>query len=283
MARPDGAIAPDADAASATAASGRSERRDAPMLHELPQAVAALRSIARGGRGGTVGQAALPPGSGAMRDLSGLALARLMHNYGLPALRSGFAATPDEAILVADGIGYPVSLSAVLSAQDGTAVTPPPTVDLRDANALRSAAERMSREAANSASAPVLEGFRVQESPTGDAFVVAVAADPEFGPFIALGAGAAAREAAQRLVVHLLPIDVDDAREMLRNPALSSWPQAAESDALAEAITALSRFFLEHRRWLDSVEIAPLIVLRAGTQVRVGNLRIARAQPFSNR
>lgn len=275
MARQDGAVAPTADAGPATLASAHPGGCDAPMLHELPQTVTALRDIVRGAER----KAVLPPVTGAMRDLSGLALARLMHNYGLPALRSGFAATPDEAALIAGGIGYPVSLSAVVSATGASTATPPMVAGLGDANAVRAAAERMTRGASGLVTA--LEGFRVQESPLGDVFAVGIAAPAEFGPFIALGPGTSSREAAHRLVVRTLPVDADGARDLLRALPVQVRRASAGGDALPGAIVALSRFFLEHRRWLAGVEVAPLFVLAEGTQVRVGNVRIARGGPFS--
>ena len=47
-------------------------------------------------------------------------------------------------------------------------------------------------------------------------------------------------------------------------------------DALKNAITALSDYFLENRSWLEEIEINPLMVLAEGKGVRAVDVRPVR-------
>jgi len=153
---------------------------------------------------------------------------------------------------------------------------------LRDAAAVRSAAEAMrARLAAHDAGARV-EGFLVQEMVDGLEMILGVREDPQFGPFMVAGLGGVAVEAVRDVAIRLLPIDEPVARDMLRSlrgaallAAYRGRP-ARDIDAVVSAMTGLSRLFLDHRPWLSDLEINPLMVLAQGQGVRAVDVRLIR-------
>ncbi|MBI4292747.1 MAG: acetate--CoA ligase family protein [Betaproteobacteria bacterium] len=252
------------------------ENRAAPFLHELPKTVRALHALARGSKARRSDPIALGPASGKEYNLSGFALNRLLHSYGITVRRSVFAGTPDESVAIADGIGFPVALK-IISPQvaHGSGIAE----KLADSNALRSTAEAMTSALRSRHGEPIVDGYFVQEVATGVELIVGVGADAKLGPFMVAGIGSAASEAVDDLTVGLLPVAEDDARNMLESLSGTSLGAAAEKSpdvtAAAQAMEGLSRFFLDHRQWLTGVELSPLIVLGEGDGVRVGNVRIA--------
>ncbi len=250
----------------------------APFLHELPETVRALHALARGSKARRSDRIALGPAGGKEYNLSGFALNRLLHSYGITVRRSAFAGTPDESVAIADGIGFPVALK-IISPQvaHGSGIAE----KLADGNALRSTAEAMTSVLRSRHGEPIVDGYFVQEVATGVELIVGVGADAKLGPFMVAGIGSAAREAVDDLTVGLLPVTEDDARNMLESLSGTSLFVCAAAEkspdvtAAAQAMEGLSRFFLDHRPWLNGVELSPLIVLGEGDGVRVGNVRIA--------
>jgi acetyltransferase len=60
--------------------------------------------------------------------------------------------------------------------------------------------------------------------------------------------------------------------------ALDAFRGRAPRDrkGLAHAIAGLSRFFLDHRHWLEEIEINPLMVLEDGAGVRAVDVRAVK-------
>jgi acetyltransferase len=80
----------------------------------------------------------------------------------------------------------------------------------------------------------------------------------------------------------LLPVDEDDAAEMLRSlkaaPLFGAFRGRRPRDlgAAARALAGLSRLFLEYRPFLADLEINPLMVLAEGEGVRAVDVRLVR-------
>jgi len=79
-------------------------------------------------------------------------------------------------------------------------------------------------------------------------------------------------------------VDANEAREMLDElrgaAALAGFrgQKPRDVDALVAAIVGLSEFFLDHRSWLQEIEINPLIVLAEGEGVRAVDVRPVRRE-----
>jgi succinyl-CoA synthetase beta subunit len=196
--------------------------------------------------------------------------------------QSAFAKTLDEAAAQAARLGFPVALKIVSPQASHKTEVGGVALGLRDAAAVRSAAEAMrARLAAHDAGARV-EGFLVQEMVDGLEMILGVREDPQFGPFMVAGLGGVAVEAVRDVAIRLLPIDEATARDMLQSlrgaallAAFRGRP-ARDIDAVVSAMTGLSRLFLDHRPWLSDLEINPLMVLAQGQGVRAVDVRLIR-------
>jgi hypothetical protein len=98
--------------------------------------------------------------------------------------------------------------------------------------------------------------------------VIGIKRDPVFGPVVMFGLGGVYVEVLKDVILRLAPVDRDSASEMIRRikgfPLLAGarGKPAADLDALADAIVALSRFGVAHA--VASAEINPFIALPKG-------------------
>ena len=119
----------------------------------------------------------------------------------------------------------------------------------------------------------------MQEMVSGVEVLVGARTDPLYGPMLVLGAGGTMVELMRDVALSLLPVDETKIRDMIEGlklkDQLAGWrgAAAADTDALVKAVLGLSEFFLDHRTWLDDIEINPLMVLPKGDGVRAVDVR----------
>lgn len=172
----------------------------------------------------------------------------LLGCFGLPVAEYGLAHTEQEAVSIAEKIGYPVVLKLssrrLVHKTDIGGVK----VNLTDPEAVGQAFRAVSEAAARHRLDDPDCGVLVQKmSPPGIEVMCGATSDPQFGPLIAFGLGGVMVEALGDICFRLAPVTVADAREMLRTPKGSAMLRGfrgrppCDLGALEEAILRLSR------------------------------------------
>ncbi len=256
-----------------------------PFIHGLPETVRALQSLVRYAEALRRDVAPLRAPRGRAEDLTGAARDALLAAHGLPVPRSARAATPEAAGAEAARIGFPVALKIVSPQASHKTEVGGVALSLRDAGAVRDAAEQMAKRLAAQDPRAELEGFLVQEMVDGLEIILGVREDPQFGPFMLVGLGGVAVEVMRDVAIRLLPVNEAIAREMIA--ALRGAPlfgafrgrPARDTDAVVRAMTGLSDIFLDHRAYLSDLEINPLIVREAGRGVCAVDVRLVGRKP----
>jgi acyl-CoA synthetase (NDP forming) len=251
-----------------------------PYIQGLPETVRALQGLVRYAATLRRGAARLPPPRGRREDLAGDRLNALLAEHGLPPPRSALARTPEEAATRAAEIGFPVALKIVSPQASHKTDVGGVTLGLRDEAAVHAAATAMAARLAAHVPGARVDGFLLQEMVDGLEMIMGVREDAQFGPVLLVGLGGVMVEVMRDVAIRLLPVDDDDAREMLQSlrgaPLLDAFrgrpPRDAE--ALVRAMTGVSRLFADHRPWLSDFEINPLIVLARGDGVRAVDVRL---------
>jgi acetyl coenzyme A synthetase (ADP forming)-like protein len=137
--------------------------------------------------------------------------------FGLPVLEGRVAGDAEEAVRVAEAVGYPVvvklaSRSLVHKSEwDGVQVR------LENAAAVRRACEHIRARLESAQQLSALDGFLVQPMvTTGIEVMVGVTEDPLFGPLIAFGLGGVHVEILRDVVFRITPLTDRDATEMVK-------------------------------------------------------------------
>ncbi len=142
---------------------------------------------------------------------------QILTAYGLQIPRSEIAATPDEAVEIANQIGYPVVLKIaspdILHKTDVGGVK----VGLSNAEQLRDAYELMVYRAHRYLPQAHLWGCLVQQMVPagGQEILVGMNRDPQFGPLVTFGLGGIYVETLKDVTFRIAPFSVQSAEKML--------------------------------------------------------------------
>ena len=190
---------------------------------------------------------------------------RLLADAGVPYGDGGTAVTADEAVAVADRLGYPCVLKAIdpglLHKSDAGGVA----VGLADAASVRAAADDM----LDRLRPELLFVEQQADLRDGIELVVGAARDPRFGPILLVGLGGVLVEVLADSALALAPIDPAEAEQLLRSlrgAALLDGVRgrpAVDLAAASRVIAALSLVAAEHPE-ISELEINPLIVTPRG-------------------
>ena len=256
-----------------------------PFIQGLPETVRALQGLVRYAAALRRGVSAMDAPRGRAENLAGARFDALLAEHGLTTPKSTLANSVEEAGAAAVRIGFPVAAKIVSPEASHKTEVGGVALALRDAAAVRAAAETMTARLAAHDPRARVEGFLVQEMVDGLEMIVGVREDPQFGPFMLVGLGGVMVEVMRDVAIRLLPIDKVIARDMIRSLRGASMldgfrgRSVRDVDAVVRAMIGLSRLFIDHRPWLSDLEINPLIVLAKDEGVRAVDIRAVSRKP----
>ena len=205
---------------------------------------------------------------------------KVLDRAGLAVAPGGVAETADEAVGIAEEIGYPVavklaSVEIVHKTEIGGV-----KLDLEDADAVRGAFEEIERRLAEEGRSGAMQGALVQPMLGGGAEVMmGMSTDPVFGPVLAFGMGGIHVEVLRDVAFRVCPLTDRDAAEMVREirgyrllQGYRGHP-AADVEALEEALLRLSRA-VEHVEAIAEIDLNPVFALEPGEGYRIVDARI---------
>jgi acetyltransferase len=192
----------------------------------------------------------------------------LIESYGIATARPHPAATADDAVEIADRIGYPVVVkinSADISHKTDVGGV---ALDLKDAGMVRSSVEGILAAAARHRPEAHLDGVTVQtmvDSRDAVELIVGVKKDPVFGTVMMVGMGGIAAELLGDRTLGFPPLNERLARQMLES--LKIWPlfqgyrgrPAVNVERLIEDLIRLSYLAADYPE-ITELDINPLLV-----------------------
>lgn len=245
------------DAAEAAAFVGEAWRGPAPAAVGVAAApTSALPDIFPSGgemSGRTDGEARLSPA------LDEAAAKALLRGFGLRVPRGTRAATAEDAVAAASGIGFPVALKALGIAHKSEAGAV--RLDLADEAAVHAAAAGL---------AGLGSGLYVEAMVPGGVaeLIVGIVRDPLFGPVMTVGSGGVLVELLKDTATLLLPASRGEIEAALRGlrlfPLLDGFRGRPRADlgAALDAIAGIAGFALAHADRIEELDVNPLIVCR---------------------
>jgi len=209
----------------------------------------------------------LPAGS--LNEIDAMAA---LAKVGVPVNASKLAKTADEAAKAAESVGYPVALKVVSG--DILHKTDVGGVKLRlaDAAAVKEAFGEIMAQVPRHMPTAKIDGCLVAPMVGGGGVetILGVTNDPVFGPVVMFGLGGVLVEALGDVSFRVAPFDEAEAHVMIREirtfKVLEGIRGAPPSDidAIAKALSALSKFAAAHRDQIVSIEANPFLVRAKG-------------------
>jgi acetyl coenzyme A synthetase (ADP forming)-like protein len=213
-------------------------------------------------------------------ELGELEAREVMAAYGLRLPESQLARSPEEAVSIAERIGYPVVLKLsspdILHKSDVGGVQ----VGLENADAVRNAYEVIEYRARRYQPNADIRGVLVQEQAAkGRECLVGISRDPQFGPLVGFGLGGIYVEVLKDVVFRVAPISRQEAEEQVRSirsfPILSGVRGQAPADleSIVDTLLRISQLVTDFPEIVE-MDINPLMVYDQGEGSLVLDARI---------
>jgi acyl-CoA synthetase (NDP forming) len=154
-----------------------------------------------------------------MKKLSDSKTRAIMKKFGIPFVKQFLTKTEEHAVLHAKKIGFPVVLKIsspdILHKTDVGGVA----IDIGNEEELRDAYRKMIRNVRKKKPKAKIDGVIVQEMVPRDSreLIIGGRRDPQFGPVIMFGLGGVWVEALKDVSFRLIPIDRNDAKNMIKD------------------------------------------------------------------
>lgn len=213
---------------------------------------------------------------GAVRAINEAEAKAWLRAAGVELPDSGVAHSADEAVRLAERIGYPVGAKVVSAAITHKSDVGGVVLNLADAAQVRDAWARIHHAVARAAPSAQIEGVLIEAmAPSGGVeTLIGVTRDPVFGPVLTFGLGGVHVELLRDVARRVLPLSRREAAAMVREirsfallDGLRGRP-LADVPALVELLLKVSDFVAAHPGQIDEMDLNPVWVGPLGQGAR---------------
>jgi acetyltransferase len=207
----------------------------------------------------------------------------VLRAYGFNVPESRLAKTPEEAVEIAEEIGYPVVMKIaspdILHKTDVGGVK----LNLGSAGDVRDAFDLMVYRAGRYMPDARIWGCQVQQmAPEGREILLGMSRDPQFGPLVAFGLGGIYVEALKDVAFRVAPFSRREAEQMIRE--IRSYPllegvrgePPADHEAMVDALLRISQLVTDFPEIVE-LDINPLMVFEEGRGAMAIDMRLVLA------
>ncbi len=207
----------------------------------------------------------------------------VLEAYGFTVPQSHLAETPEDAIKIADEMGYPVVIKIaspdILHKTDVGGVK----LNLRSPDDVRDAFDLMVYRAGRYVPDANIWGCQVQQMVSGGREVLlGMSRDPQFGPLVAFGLGGIYVEALKDVTFRVAPFSRQEADEMIRE--IRAYPllegvrgePPADHEAMVDALLRISQLVTDFPEIVE-LDINPLMVFEEGRGAMAIDMRLVLA------
>lgn len=224
-------------------------------------------------------------------ELSGNEAKAVLHAFGIPTNLAVAARSPNEALVVAESIGFPVAMKIdspdISHKSDVSGVR----LHINGAEAMRRTYQELIASVEQQRPGIRISGVtieRMYHKPNGRELLIGVLRDPAFGPVITFGAGGTTVEVLRDRAVALPPLNRFVARDLMRQTRVYALLQAfrnlpaADLDALEHVLLRVSELACELPE-IHELDINPLIVDERGALAVDARISVGYHAPGPNR
>ena len=207
----------------------------------------------------------------------------ILRAYGFNIPDGGLAASAEEAVELADRIGYPVVMKVaspdIIHKSDFGGVR----LDLSNAEQVADAYDLITLRIMRRAPEARIDGVYIEKmAGRGREVIIGMVRDQQFGPMLMFGLGGIFVEVMKDVTFHLAPITADEAMTMLRNTRSYEMLKGARGQGsvdltiVAEGLQRISQLVTDFPQ-INELDINPFIVGPMGADPVVADARITLA------
>lgn len=191
---------------------------------------------------------------------------RLLSAYGIRVCRDGEAANIEEAVALAEKIGYPVVMKLNSKKISHKTDVGGVRVGIENADQLRAEYTDLVDKLSAKGLMDGFEGVVIQEMVKSDReMVCGCAKDPQYGPMMMFGLGGVFVEVMKDVTFRLAPLCVEDAEDMIRSVKAYKLLEGArgstraQMDKIQQTLLRLSQLVIDYP-FIDELDINPLMI-----------------------
>jgi len=204
----------------------------------------------------------------------------ILRAYDLSIPDGALAGSPEEAVEIAERIGFPVAMKVVSTEIVHKSDVGGVKLNVADAEDVRDTFDLLTLRVGRRAPQAHLEGVYVEKMcGQGLQVILGVTCDPKFGPLLVFGLGGTFVDRLKGFSRHLAPITAEEAMEMLaesRSYALlqsTRDPQNLDVSALVGGLQRISQLATDFPQ-IQELSLDPYLVGPVGTEAMVVDARM---------
>ena len=209
----------------------------------------------------------------------------ILEAYNIPAPKYGIAKTADEAVEIAEKIGYPVVLKIVSPDIVHKSDVGGVILNLNSKDEVRKAFNQIIENVKKNAPKARIAGILVQQMVPQDVEVIVGATrDPIFGPVVMFGLGGVFVEVLKDVSFRVVPLTRRDAEEMIieikARKILEGYRhiKPRDKEAIVNIILGVSKI-MEENPEIAELDLNPIMVFPVGQGATVADVRIIVKKP----
>jgi acetyltransferase len=209
----------------------------------------------------------------------------ILNAYGFKIPAGGLAVSQEEAVEIAERIGYPVALKIVSANIIHKSDLGGIQLDLTNGEAVEDGYDLMNLKIRKRAPEALIEGIYVEEMvDRGLEVIIGMNRDPQFGPMLMFGLGGIFVEVLKDVAFHLAPITEAEAVQMLTSTRSYAMLEGRRSQqgidigAIATGLQRISQLTTDFPQ-ITELDINPFIVGDIGSEPVVADVHMSLARP----
>jgi len=219
--------------------------------------------------------------------LSEIESKQILSEAGIPVVLAVLARDAKEAAKAADKTGYPVVLKIVSPDVAHKSDVGGVRLGLESSDEVEEAFEEIESAVKEAQPDARIEGVAVQKmAPAGTEVIVGMSKDAQFGPVLMFGLGGILVEVLKDVAFRIVPLELKDARQMVREikgfPILEGVRGQAPADlkALEKLILNVSTFVEAHPE-IDELDLNPVFAYPDGVLAVDARVVLDSGQPHT--
>jgi len=211
----------------------------------------------------------------------------ILSAYEIPSVKTCIAGTIDEAVNLAEQLGYPVALKILSPDISHKSDVGGVLLNIASAQVLRAAAEGLLVRVKNHRPDCRITGFTVQpmarKPRDGHELIIGATTDTVFGPVMLFGQGGTTVEIVKDIAIALPPLNMKLALDLISRTriyrVLSGYRDipAAAIEGIQLTLVKLSQLIIDHPEIIE-LDINPLLADKKGVLALDARIRIAATQ-----
>jgi len=215
----------------------------------------------------------------------------VLKSFQVPAVQNGVAHSANEALIVAENIGFPIAMKVLSTDISHKSDAGGVMLNINSAQDVKGAYRELISRVTEKVPDATIAGVTVEQmyrNPNGRELMIGIVRDPVFGPVISFGSGGTNVEVMDDSAISLPPLNRRLARELIGRTRVASMlgefrnMPAVNMELLVDILLRVSNMACE-LPWLQEMDINPLMVDETGAVAVDARIRVAYPQPSTDR